>query len=386
VTAVVEVQDVSKHFRLYHERHKSLKERVIHPKVGSYTDLEAVKNVSFSVDAAQTLGVLGRNGSGKSTLLKCVCGVLQPTSGRIVVRGTLAGLLELGAGFQTELSGRDNIYLSGSMLGLSRRQVDRLFDEIVDFSELEGFIDTQVKFYSSGMYVRLAFAVAVNVDPDVLVVDEVLAVGDERFQTKCMDRIRQFQQEGRTIMLVSHNADQVRSLCDRAIVLDHGKLIANGPSGDAVRIFREALLGEGRMDDRERHTEHRDVVMIESVSTATGRFTARTGAPWSCDVAVTATEPFDGFLVIELHDRKGVLVSRSDPQSAPVSLHPGDQRVGINIPEMPLLDGTFELSLGFLSSFGHGIVTWREQIATIEVTYEGRARGLVPIEPKVTVY
>jgi ABC-2 type transport system ATP-binding protein len=384
VTAVVEVQNISKHFRLYHERHQSLKERLIHPGGGTYTDLHAVNEVSFSVDASQTVGILGRNGSGKSTLLKCICGVLQPTSGQILVRGTLAGLLELGAGFQTELSGRDNIYLSGSMLGLSRRAVDRLFDEIVDFSELEGFIDTQVKFYSSGMYVRLGFAVAVNVDPDVLVVDEVLAVGDERFQAKCMDRIRQFQLEGRTIMLVSHNAEQVRSLCDRAIVLDHGVLIADGPSGDSVRIFREALLGEARMDD---HTNDLgDAVTIDSLSTATGRFDARTGSPWTCEISVNSREPFEGFFVLELHNQKGLLVSRSDPQAAPVSLRFGHQRLGVTLPEIPILDGSYELSVGLISSFGHGIVTWREQIATLEVSYEGRASGLVPITPSVTVY
>jgi ABC-2 type transport system ATP-binding protein len=384
VTAVVEVQGVTKRFRLYHERHKSLKERVIHPGGGSYTDLTAVNDVSFSVNAAETVGILGRNGSGKSTLLKCVCGVLRPTSGRILVRGTLAGLLELGAGFQTELSGRDNIYLSGSMLGLSRRQIDRLFDAIVDFSELEGFIDTQVKFYSSGMYVRLGFAVAVNVEPDVLVVDEVLAVGDERFQTKCMDRIRQFQQEGRTIMMVSHNAEQVRSLCDRAIVLDHGNLLADGPSGDSVRVFREALGQEARMDDHA--TGRSESVSIEAVSTATGRFEARTGQPWSFEVLVDAMEPFEGFFMMELHTHEGVLVSRNDARGVPVALSPGRQRIGVNIDEMPLLDGAFELSVGLMSSFGHGVVAWREQIATVEVAYDGRAGGIVPLTPKVTVY
>jgi ABC-2 type transport system ATP-binding protein len=384
MTAVVEVQNVSKHFRLYHERHKSLKERIIHPGGGNYTDLEALNEVSFSVDAAQTIGILGRNGSGKSTLLKCICGVLQPTSGQILVRGTLAGLLELGAGFQPELSGRDNIYLSGSMLGLSKRAVDRLFDSIVDFSELEGFIDTQVKFYSSGMYVRLGFAVAVNVDPDVLVVDEVLAVGDERFQSKCMDRIRLFQQEGRTILLVSHNADQVRSLCDRAIVLDHGKLLADGPSGESVRVFREALMGEARMDESPQ--SHVETVTIDGVTTATGRFDAKSGQPWTCEVSLYSREPFEGYFMMELHTPQGLLVARTDPRAAPVSLRIGQQRIGVNFPEMPLLDGSYELSVGLVSSLGHGIVTWREQVATLEVAYEGRARGIVPIEPKVTVY
>ena len=384
MTAVIEVQGVSKHFRLHHERHKSLKERLIHPGGGSFTDFQALNDVSFTVDSAQTIGVLGRNGSGKSTLLKCICGVLQPTSGQILVRGTLAGLLELGAGFQPELTGRDNIFLSGSMLGLSRRTIEKLFDQIVDFSELEEFVDTQVKFYSSGMYVRLAFAVAVNVDPDVLVVDEVLAVGDERFQSKCMDRIRQFQQEGRTIMLVSHNADQVRALCDRAIVLDHGVLLANGPSGESVRVFREALMGESRMD--EHPGDHSEVVSIESISTATGRFEASTFMPWSFEVAVRAREPFEGFFVMELHTHAGVLVVRTDPMASPVSLRFGDQRIGVTLPELPLLDGSYELSIGLVSQYGYGVVTWREQIATVEVSYEGRANGLVPIEPKVVVY
>jgi ABC-2 type transport system ATP-binding protein len=384
VGSAVDVQGVSKHFRLHHERHKSLKERLIHPGGGTFTDLDALKDVSFKVGAAETLGILGRNGSGKSTLLKCICGVLQPSAGQILVRGTLAGLLELGAGFQPELSGRDNIYLSGSMLGLSRRSIDRLFDDIVAFSELEGFIDTQVKFYSSGMYVRLGFAVAVNVDPDVLVVDEVLAVGDEQFQTKCMDRIRQFQLEGRTIMLVSHNADQVRSLCDRAIVLDHGTLIADAPSGEAVKTFREALMGELTPELAE--SEHHGAVTIDSVSTATGRFDARSGAPWSCEVAVTADEPFEGFLVLELSTHGGELVSRTDPTSSPVSLGVGPARIGVNLPELPLLDGSYELTIGLLSSLGHSKVAWREQVATIEVSYDGKATGLVPITPKVTVY
>jgi ABC-2 type transport system ATP-binding protein len=187
------------------------------------------------------VGIVGHNGSGKSTLLKCICGVLQPTSGEIHLRGSLAALLELGAGFQPELSGRDNIFLYGAMLGFSKKMVDTIFDDVVEFSEIENFIDTQVKFYSSGMYVRLAFAVAVNVDPDILVVDEVLAVGDERFQAKCIDRIRSFQDEGRSILFVTHNADQVRAICDRAIVLDGGHMIADGPTHDSLRIFREHL-------------------------------------------------------------------------------------------------------------------------------------------------
>src|ERR1039458_760471 len=204
----------------------------------------ALKKVSLTAYEGETVGILGRNGSGKSTLLKCICGVLQPTSGEVVVRGKLAGLLELGAGFQQELTGRENIFLNGSLLGMSKKEVDRVFDAIVDFSELEAFIDGAVKFYSSGMYVRLGFAVAVNVDPDILVIDEVLAVGDERFQRKCIDRVKSFQREGRTILLVTHSPDQVRSICDRAVVLSHGDVVIEALPGEAVRIFREGLLEE----------------------------------------------------------------------------------------------------------------------------------------------
>src|SRR5271166_5321889 len=180
-----------------------------------YTDFWALRDIDFEIQAGETVGILGRNGCGKSTLLKCIAGILQPTEGDIRLRGHLAAMLELGAGFQPELSGRDNIFLNASLLGLPRREIERRFDEIVAFAELEEFIDNQVRFYSSGMYVRLGFAVAVNVEPDILLVDEVLAVGDENFQRKCLARIKQFQDEGRTILFVTHSADLVRVICDR---------------------------------------------------------------------------------------------------------------------------------------------------------------------------
>src|SRR5271156_1209589 len=242
----VDVRDVSKRFRLAHGQYKTVKERRIHGgKRKSTEDFWALDGVSLTVKEGETVGILGRNGSGKSTLLKCICGVLQPTKGEVAVRGKLAGLLELGAGFQQDLTGRENIYLNGSLLGMSRRDVDKVFDAIVDFSELEEFIDGPVKFYSSGMYVRLGFAVAVNMDPDVLVIDEVLAVGDDRFQRKCIGRVKEFQKEGRTILLVNHAADTVRAICDRGIVLSHGHLVAEGEPGEVTRIFRERLMAEG---------------------------------------------------------------------------------------------------------------------------------------------
>ena len=243
--AAIEIQNVSKRFRLYHEKYSTLKERVLHAGRVPYEEFWALRDVDASIEAGRTVGIVGRNGSGKSTLLKCIAGILQPTSGQIVVRGQLAAMLELGAGFQPDLSGRDNIYLNGSLLGLSRREIDRRFDAIVAFAELENFIDNQVKYYSSGMYVRLGFAVAVNVEPDVLLVDEVLAVGDERFQEKCLARVREFQHEGRTIVVVSHSAEVIQQVCDEVLVLDGGELIADATPGEGIHAFRERLKVTG---------------------------------------------------------------------------------------------------------------------------------------------
>jgi len=212
MTPAIEIESVTKRFRLYHEKAPSLKERVIKFGRLPHEDFWALRDVSLAVNAGESLGLLGHNGSGKSTLLKCAAGILRPTSGRITVRGRVAALLELGAGFHPDLTGRENVYLNGSILGFTRSDIDRIFDDIVAFAEIGPFIDNQVKHYSSGMFARLAFAVAVNVEPEILLVDEVLAVGDESFQRKCLARIEDFRKEGRTILLVTHAADLVRRI------------------------------------------------------------------------------------------------------------------------------------------------------------------------------
>jgi ABC-type polysaccharide/polyol phosphate transport system ATPase subunit len=238
---VIRVRDVSKRFVI--RKDKSLKERLVNfgRSKKFKEDFWALKDVDLEITAGTTIGLVGANGSGKSTLLKAIGGIIQPTSGFVERRGRLAALLELGAGFHPDLTGRDNVYLNASILGLSRKQVDQYFDSIVDFSEIGDFIDTQVKFYSSGMYVRLAFAIAVHVDPDILLVDEVLAVGDEPFQKKCMDKIREFQQEGRTIVLVSHSAQQIKDLCDRVVVLSHGDVTFDGATDPGIQALRASF-------------------------------------------------------------------------------------------------------------------------------------------------
>ena len=213
-TSAIEVVDVSKRFRVYREKPTSLKQRLLSGRTRA-EDFWALTDVSFEVAQGGTLGLIGHNGSGKTTMLKVIAGILRPTKGVVRERGRIAGLLELGAGFHPELTGRENVYLNASFLGLSRNETDRVYDEIVGFAELEEFMDTAVKFYSSGMLVRLGFAVAVHVEPEIILIDEVLAVGDEAFQARCIDRVRSFQREGRTIVFVTHALDQVRHLCDQ---------------------------------------------------------------------------------------------------------------------------------------------------------------------------
>ena len=376
MTTVINVRNVNKTFKIHHERNQSLKERILHPRSGRVEIFQALKDISFTVNAGETVGILGHNGSGKSTLLKTICGVLQPTSGEIELRGNLAALLELGAGFQAELSGRDNIYLYGTMLGFSKKRIDQIFDEVVAFSEIEHFIDTQVKFYSSGMYVRLSFAVAVNVNPDILVVDEVLAVGDERFQAKCIDRIRRFQEEGRAILLVTHSADQVRALCDRAVVLDGGTMIANGPVAESLSVFRDAM-----MQDTIAHQSSTDSsdVSIDSVTSPTGSFDVHSGSSMRFDVQLTSATAYSGYAVLEVFSRSGVLISRSDRMGAPVSLRPGPNTVSVELPNLPLLDGVFDVNFGITDERGANVKAWSEKVASLQVTYGGREGGLVEL-------
>jgi ABC-2 type transport system ATP-binding protein len=244
---VIRVTDVSKRFTV--RKDSSIKERIVTlGRAGRKhkQDFWALKNVSLDIRAGSTVGLIGHNGSGKSTLLKVIGGIIDATSGTVEQRGRLAALLELGAGFHPDLTGRENVYLNASVLGLTRGETDDRFDEIVAFSGIGDFIDTQVKFYSSGMYVRLAFAVAVHTDPDILLVDEVLAVGDEAFQRKCLDKIKTFQSEGRTIVIVSHSMAQITELCDRAVLLNAGNIVHDGDPDVAVAHFRD-ILDERRL-------------------------------------------------------------------------------------------------------------------------------------------
>jgi ABC-type polysaccharide/polyol phosphate transport system ATPase subunit len=288
----IQVRDVHKVYRRYSRRKQfaTLKSALLSGSVMG--DLrpdavfEALKGVSFDVPKGKTFGIVGRNGSGKSTMLKLIAGIGKPTSGSVRVQGRVSALIELGAGFHPEISGRENVYINGLMLGLSRREIADRFDDIVRFAELDEFIDAPVKTYSSGMYMRLGFAVAINVDPDVLLVDEVLAVGDEAFTHKCLDKFAEFRRRGRTILLVTHSLDLVTRFCDQALWLDLGVVKADG---DPKRVIDAYLMDVAASENRELS----DTVPAEipkPESEPTDMFKAAEGRWGSREVEITAVE------------------------------------------------------------------------------------------------
>ncbi len=237
-TSRIVVDDVRMQFVLRHNR--SLKELAMAAVRGKDlgNTFMALDGVSLNVDSGETVALLGHNGSGKSTLLKLISGVMHPTSGSVRLRGRIAGLIEVGAGFHPDLTGRENVYLNGAILGMDEAAIRARFDDIVAFSEIERFIDTEVKHYSSGMFLRLAFSVAVHTDPEIFLIDEILSVGDEPFQRKCLDRIRELKDEGRTLVVVSHDLNMVSDLCSRGVVLQYGHQVFDGSAADAVAHLR----------------------------------------------------------------------------------------------------------------------------------------------------
>ncbi|HEU5087257.1 MAG TPA: ABC transporter ATP-binding protein, partial [Roseiflexaceae bacterium] len=268
----IEFDRVSKRFFIHRERRDTIQQRAMglfRPRQ-SGDEFWALRDISFAVAQGESIGLVGHNGAGKSTALKLMTRILEPTSGRVSLNGRVAALLELGSGFHPDLSGRENIFLYGSLMGFGRRDMAERLPDILDFSGMGDFIDMEVKHYSSGMYTRLAFAVATAVDPDILITDEVLAVGDEAFQRKCLDRIYHFRQQGKTIVFVSHALDTVRTFCDRAVWLDHGHMRAVGATGDVVNAYLEdvnrqeqaRLEAEGQDEDAGTRRGSREVEIV----------------------------------------------------------------------------------------------------------------------------
>ncbi|MCH1882333.1 ABC transporter ATP-binding protein [Agrococcus sp. ARC_14] len=346
----VEVRDVSKTFRVYHDRNQSIKATVLKGGRAKYEEFWALRDVSLDVPKGETFGLLGLNGSGKSTLLKCIAGILKPNAGSITTRGRMAAMLEVGSGFHPELSGRENIYLNGAILGMSDSEIDRKLDAIIDFAGVERFIDHPVKNYSSGMYVRLGFSVAIHTEPDLMLVDEVLSVGDKDFQAKCLAKFDDLKSEGKTVVVVSHSMGTMRTFCDQVAWLEDGELQAVGPASQVVDRYTGSGLeileleggikrfgsGEVRFTDIEVLSP--DGRHLESVD-PTRPIVVRLSF-----FAETAVERPNFAVSIRDSQRVNVFViSGQDRDWIPERLEPGHGSVEIHMSSLPVRAGGYSL-------------------------------------------
>jgi len=385
----IEVANISKSFRLVHEHNQSLKAAILRRGRVKYEEFAALRDVSFSIPAGSTFALVGTNGSGKSTLLKCLARILRPESGDIRMWGSMSALLELGAGFHPELSGRENVFLNASILGMKQRDIEKRFDEIVDFAGLERFIDTPVKNYSSGMYVRLGFAVAISVEPDVLLVDEVLAVGDESFQRKCAEKFAEFRDAGRTIVVVSHALSTVRSLCDQAIWIDNGVVKMTGSGPEIV----DAYVGQVHVDRRPdgnngarwgsgEHTIERvellDDNLIPTESVPNG---SALRVRFHIDAADEGL--VDPVLGIAFLSVDGIGLSGATTQEIPfrVGTIKGKTIVDFVVPALTLMPGVFDVSVSLSDHTGLKIFDFRQKVKRFDVApgVVGFSNGLVSL-------
>jgi ABC-type polysaccharide/polyol phosphate transport system ATPase subunit len=364
------IEDVSKDYRLWGRRSQfaTLKSALLKRdlKLAPDAAVAALRNVSFAVDRGEAFGIIGRNGSGKSTLLKLISGILKPTSGKVIVNGRVAALIELGAGFHPEITGRENIYINGIMLGLSRREIDQRFDKIVEFSGIADFLDQPVKTYSSGMYVRLGFAVAVHVDPDVLLIDEVLSVGDEEFSARCIAKIQEMKYRGVTLLFVTHQLDQVRNLCDRALWLDRGRTEAIGDPMRVVDAYLQEVSGtpapqeepsapapepekeKAKDHDEERWGSGEIVLKRVALTDHQGRELVALGAgtPVILDLDVDVRVPQDDFVFgVGIYHADGTCVygTNTDVEGYAPEKIEGPVRVRFVVPSLDLVAGTYRI-------------------------------------------
>jgi ABC-type polysaccharide/polyol phosphate transport system ATPase subunit len=381
------VEHASRRFRVYPRETRTLKDYVVARGRVRGTDVWALRDISFCVDPGSAIGLVGRNGSGKTTLLRLLSGIIRPTSGRVAVGGRVGSLLELGAGFHPELSGRENVFLQGSIHGLRRATIREKLDEIVAFAGLEQFIDVPVRTYSSGMYMRLGFAIASHIEADVLLLDEVFAVGDEAFQRKCFGKIFEFKQRGGTIVFVSHDAAAVERLCERAVLLRSGEVAFDGPTHEAIVRYR-ALLARDR-DPEERGAGLKEWGSQEARLEAPRllgpegeeRQQYLAAEPISVALAVTATEPLDPpHLQWELRDDGGALLASGAQPLADLGWQGlGELALRFDIPEPPLADGRFHLNFGLTAADGQ-VYHWLDDALAFVVYPTDEERGMMRVE------
>ena len=385
-SGAISVEGVSRRFRIHARDARTLKDLFVQRGRAEATDVWALRDVSLDVARGEAVGLIGRNGSGKTTLLRIVAGIIKPTTGRVRAEGRIGSLLELGAGFHPDFTGRENVFLNGAIYGLRRADIRQRFDEIVAFAELEHAIDRPVRTYSSGMTVRLGFAIAAFLDADVLLLDEVFAVGDESFQRKCFGRIARFKQEGGTIVFVSHDASAVERLCERAVLLDSGSVAFDGRTREAIARYRRSLADD--IDPAERGAGLREWGSGEA-TIASAQLVGQEGAerlqflsgePFALRVAVSTTDGVPApRLQLELRDDAGTLVAGQAVDLGELGWAAGNGERGVRfeIGSLPLADGRFHLRLGLTDESGEHLYHQLDDALAFVVYPGGDERGFV---------
>jgi ABC-type polysaccharide/polyol phosphate transport system ATPase subunit len=385
----IAAERASRTFKVYPRESRRLKDAIVARGRSRPTEVVALEDVSFRIEPGGAVGLVGRNGSGKTTLLRLISGIIKPTGGRVEVGGRVGSLLELGAGFHPDLTGRENVFLNGSIYGLKRAYLREQLDEIVAFAGLEHAIDRPVRTYSSGMYMRLGFAIASHIDADVLLLDEVFAVGDEQFQRKCFGKIFEFKQRGGTIVFVSHDASAVERLCDRAILLRDGSVAFDGPTHEAIVRYRQLLAGEH--DPAERGAGLKEWgsgdVRIEAVELLGSEGEPRTqflaGEPLTLKLRLAAERPLPApRLSFELRDSSGLLVAGGVQPTGRLGWDTDTTELAtrFDVDSLPLADGRFHLRLGLGDDTGAELYHWLDDASSFVVYPGGEARGVVQLE------
>jgi len=382
-------EGVSRRFRVNPHRNLTLKEAIVRRGILRREEIWALRDVSLAIEPGTSVGFVGRNGSGKTTLLRLIAGIFAPTSGRLEVAGSVGSLLELGAGFHPDFTGRENIFLSGSIYGLKRRYVRERMDEIVAFAELERFIDLPVRTYSSGMHMRLGFAIAVHVDADILLLDEVFAVGDEAFQRKCIGKVFEFKKRGGTVCFVSHSASAVERLCERALLLSKGRVEYDGEATEALKRYHALLASEETPEEtgaglREWGTGEARVVDV-NLAGANGEPRSHfvSGEPVTITlrlVGETAIPPPQ--LSLEIRDQAGSLLGANQRDLGELGWDgsPGQHEVRFSVERLPLGEGEFQLSIGLANAEGTRRYHRMDTAERFEVAPSDEARGVVRFE------
>jgi ABC-type polysaccharide/polyol phosphate transport system ATPase subunit len=380
-------EDAGRVFTVYPRESRRLKDLVVARRGVRAAEVVALRDVSFRVERGSAVGLVGRNGSGKTTLLRLLSGIIRPTTGRVDVGGRVGSLLELGAGFHPDLSGRENVFLNGSIHGLKRAYIREQLDEIVAFAGLEEAIDLPVRTYSSGMYMRLGFAIAAHIEADILLLDEVFAVGDEQFQRKCFGKIFEFKQRGGTIVFVSHDASAVERLCDRAILLRNGTVEFDGPTHDAIVRYRRQLAGERDPDERGAGLKEwgSGEARIEEVALlgpdGDERSQLLAGEPFALRLRVAAEPDVSAPRIsFELRDASGLLLAAAAQSTGELGWEQGGGVIRFEVDRPPLADGRFHLRLGLSDETGERLYHWLDDALTFVVYPPGDERGVVRLE------